>query len=183
MKSQLHPQEAPSGVVLVTARLILRPTSSEDFDAWADFSSHPETMRFLGGPQSRPIAWRAFVTMAGCWSLYGFGMFSMIHRATNRWIGRIGPWRPEGWPGNEVGWGIAHEFEGQGYAFEAAEAAINWAFATLGWDEVIHCIPAENVRSRALAQRLGSTYRGRTVLPPPAGTEVEVWGQRRKLRL
>jgi RimJ/RimL family protein N-acetyltransferase len=166
--------------VLETARLILRLPTEEDFEGWAAFSADPETMRYLGGPQSREIAWRVLATMAGCWALRGFGMFSVIDRQSGRWIGRVGPWRPEGWPGNEVGWGILREFEGNGYAFEATVAAIDWAFDVLAWESVIHCVPEVNLRSRALAQRLGSTCQRLVVLPPPAGTQVWVWGQTRE---
>jgi len=138
---QLKSIDAP---VLETARLILRLPTEEDFEGWAAFSADPETMRYLGGPQSREIAWRVLATMAGCWALRGFGMFSVIERQSGRWIGRVGPWRPEGWPGNEVGWGILREFEGNGYAFEASVAAIDWAFDVLAWESVIHCVPEVN---------------------------------------
>jgi RimJ/RimL family protein N-acetyltransferase len=166
--------------VIETERLILRPPTAEDFEGWAAFYADPETMRYLDGPQPREIAWRALATMAGCWSLTGFGMFSVIERHSGRWIGRVGPWRPEGWPGNEVGWGVLSEFERKGYAFEAAAATIDWVFDVLGWESVIHCVPEVNLRSQALAQRLGSTRQRLVVLPPPAGTQVWVWGQTRE---
>jgi RimJ/RimL family protein N-acetyltransferase len=166
--------------VINTERLVLRPPVAEDFEGWAAFSSDPKTMLYLGGTQVREVAWRAFATMAGCWALSGFGMFSVIERRSGQWIGRVGPWRPEGWPGNEVGWGLRSEFEGQGYAYEAAVAAIDWAFDFLGWDSIIHCIPEVNLRSRVLAERLGSICQRQVVLPPPAGTPVWIWGQTRE---
>jgi RimJ/RimL family protein N-acetyltransferase len=166
--------------VLETERLTLRAPSAEDFEGWVAFYADPETMRYLDGPQPREAAWRALATMAGFWALSGFGMFSVIHRQSGRWIGRVGPWKPEGWPGDEVGWGILREFEGQGYAYEASVATIDWAFDVLGWSNVIHCIPEANVRSTALAQRLGSTRQRLVVLPPPAGTQVWIWGQTRE---
>ena len=33
-------------------------------------------------------------------------MFSVFEKDSGRWIGRLGPWEPHGWPGKEVGWGI-----------------------------------------------------------------------------
>ena len=168
-----------AGPCLETERLLLRPTRAEDFDAWAEFAAHPVSMRFLGGPQPRAIAWRAFVAMAGSWALYGFGMFSVIEKASGRWLGRLGPWRPEGWPGNEIGWGLIHDVSGQGFAYEGAVAAIDWAFDTLGWDEMIHCIDDGNERSIALATRLGSRWQRRTLLPPPLPVELNVYGQSR----
>jgi RimJ/RimL family protein N-acetyltransferase len=166
--------------VLETERLILRVPNIEDFEGWAAFHADPETMRHMEGPQPPEAAWRGLATMIGCWALQGFGMFSVIHRKSGRWIGRVGPWKPQGWPGDEVGWGILREFEGQGYAYEASVATINWAFDVLGWDSVIHCIPEANVRSAALAQRLGSLRQRLVRLPPPAGTQVWMWGQSRE---
>jgi RimJ/RimL family protein N-acetyltransferase len=166
--------------VLETERLILRVPRIEDFDGWAAFYADAETMRHLDGPQPPEAAWRALATMVGCWALCGFGMFSVIHRESGRWIGRVGPWKPQGWPGDEVGWGILREFEGQGFAYEASVATIDWAFDVLGWSNVIHCIPEANVRSAALAQRLGSSRQRQVTLPPPAGTKVWMWGQTRE---
>ena len=87
-----------------------------------------EAARYLGGVQPRPVAWRGFLSMAGAWAIQGFAMFSVIEKSSGRWIGRLGPWMPEGWPGTEVGWGIAREAWGKGYATEGAIAAIDWAF-------------------------------------------------------
>lgn len=166
------------GPVLQTARLILRPTRAEDLEGWAALMADPEAARFIGGVQPRLGAWRGMMSMAGCWSLQGFGMFSLIERSTGRWLGRAGPYCPDGWPGPEVGWGLLREAWGQGYAREAAEAAMDWAVGTLGWTEVLHVIHPDNLRSRALAQRLGSSLRGRARLPAPFDAEeIEVWGQ------
>lgn len=174
-----HGTRICDGPVLETERLTLRPTGAGDFDAWAAFAADAESMRFMGGVQPRPVAWRAFASMAGSWALYGFGMFSLIEKSTGRWLGRVGPWRPDGWPGNEIGWGIVHEAEGRGIAFEAAVAAMDWTFASLGWSEVIHCIDPANDRSLALARRLGSTWQRRVALPPPLGQELDAYGQTR----
>ncbi|MEZ4364800.1 MAG: GNAT family N-acetyltransferase [Kofleriaceae bacterium] len=165
---------------MTTARLVLRPPVLADFEGWASMMADPVATEHLGGPQPRAVAWRSFCTMAGAWALQGFAMFTVLERATGRWLGRIGPWQPEGWPGTEVGWGLARQAWGQGYATEAATCAIDWAFDTLGWDEVIHAIAPSNLPSRALAERLGSTLRGPGRLPPPHGdAPIDIWGQDR----
>ena len=97
------------GPTLETARLILRPTSLEDLDGFAALSADPEVARFLGGVQTRAAAWRGLCTIAGSWALQGFSVFSVLEKATGRWVGRIGPWQPEGWPGTEVGWSLLRE--------------------------------------------------------------------------
>jgi RimJ/RimL family protein N-acetyltransferase len=167
--------------VIETERLVLRPPEQQDFEGWAAFMADEETARFVGGVQPRAAAWRSMATMAGSWSLLGFGMFSVIEKATGRWIGRLGPWMPEGWPGTEVGWGLAKAAQGRGYGVEGATAAIDWAFDNLGWSEVIHCIDPANRPSQQLAERLGSRLLRKTRLPPPFETlEVDAWGQSRE---
>lgn len=168
------------GPTLETARLILRPPAEQDLDAWAAFAADPEAARFLGGAQSRPLAWRSMMTMAGSWAVHGFAMFSVIEKASGRWVGRLGPWRPEGWPGREIAWGLAREAWGKGYATEGATAAMDWAFDTLGWSEAIHTIDPENTGSQAVAKRLGSRLIGPGQLPPPLDVfRIEIWGQSR----
>jgi RimJ/RimL family protein N-acetyltransferase len=166
---------------LETDRLVLRPIRREDFDAFAAFLADAESTRHLGGPQLRAVAWRTFLTLAGAWAMQGFAMFSVIEKASGAWVGRVGPWQPEGWPGTEVGWGIARDRCGLGYATEAATAAIDWAFDALGWSEVIHVIDVGNAASQAVARKLGSRNRGRGQLPAPnEAAVIDVWGQSRE---
>jgi RimJ/RimL family protein N-acetyltransferase len=164
-----------------TERLLLRGIQQQDLEGWTEFSADPDSARFVGGVTNRAQAWRGMATMAGSWTLKGFGMFSVVEKSTGRWIGRLGPWQPEGWPGTEVGWGLVKSAWGQGYAAEGATAAIDWAFKHLGWSEVIHVIDVDNAPSIALAQRLGSTDRGPCALPPPLDIyNVHAWGQSRE---
>lgn len=170
------------GPVLETRRLILRPPKQEDWAGWAAFMADEEAAQHIGGVQARDIAWRGMATMVGSWSLQGFGMFSVIEKDSGRWVGRLGPWQPGGaqggWPGTEVGWGIAREAWGKGYAREGAVAAMNWAVDHLGWTDIIHTIAPTNTASQNLALRLGSTNRGAGKLPPPfQDSPVDIWGQ------
>ena len=164
---------------ILTPRLLLRPLQMPDFEGWAAFMADPEATRFLGGAQPRALAWRGFMTMAGAWHLQGFAMFSVIERSSQRWIGRLGAWMPDGWPGTEVGWGIIRDCWGRGYALEGATAAIDWAFDELGWSNVIHAIDSRNGASQAVARKLGSELTGTARLPAPIDTVVELWGQSR----
>ena len=170
--------EAP---VLETPRLSMRPPCRADFEPWAGFVADGAATRYLGGPVTRSVAWRSFLTMVGAWAIQGFAMFSVIEKSSGRWVGRVGPWYPEGWPGTEVGWGIVSDCWGRGYATEAAIASIDWVFEVLGWSEVIHVIDIDNAPSQAVARKLGSRNRGRSRLPPPYDTAlVDVWGQTRE---
>lgn len=170
------------GPVIETDRLVLRPPSETDFEPWAALMADAEHVRYIGGPQPRAVVWRGLMTMIGCWASRGYGMFSVIEKSSGRWIGRAGPWCPEGWPDTEIGWSFLRDAGGRGYATEAATAATDWAFEVLGWTRIIHSIDPENTPSIAVAKRLGSTRTGGGyVLPPPFDTTfVELWGQSRE---
>jgi RimJ/RimL family protein N-acetyltransferase len=164
-----------------TERLILRPPVLADFDAYAANMADPEAVRFIGGQQSRERAWRSFLVFSGAWVIQGFSTFSVIEKASGRWIGRIGPWHPVDWPGTEIGWSLVRDAWGKGYAYEGAVAATDWAFEHLGWDEVIHPLHPDNRSSRLLALRLGSKLRGTINLSSPIPNDIaEVWGQTRE---
>jgi RimJ/RimL family protein N-acetyltransferase len=163
-----------------TPRLILRPPVLADFERWAELMGDPIASRYVGGAQARSMAWRSLMAMAGAWSLTGVGMFSVIEKSSGRWIGRLGPWQPEGWPGSEVGWSLHPDAQGKGYATEGATAAMDYAFDVLGWIDIIHCIDPGNIASQKVAERLGSALRGPGKMPAPHDqAPCELWGQTR----
>ncbi len=82
----------------------------------------------------------------------------MVYKATERVVGRCGLWRPEGWPGLEVGWALNPQVWGCGIATEAAAAWRTYAFDVLGADELISIVHEQNVRSAAVAQRIGHSF-------------------------
>ena len=167
-------------VQLETPRLLLRPPRLEDLDPWTDMMADEATARFIGGVAPRAMCWRQLMTQIGAWHAHGFAMFAVTEKDTGRWIGRVGPWRPEGWPGTEIGWSIVRDRWGRGYAVEAAIASTNWACDTLGWTNVIHSIAPANVASQRVAQKLGSRNLGPGKLPPPFQNDpVDLWGQTR----
>ena len=73
-------------------------------------------------------------------------------------IGRIGLYRPEGWPGLEVGWLVARERWGEGFATEGGRAALAHAFTALDAHRVISAIAPENRASIRVAEKLGLRY-------------------------
>ena len=164
------------GPVIETARLILRPWRSSDIAANTAMLSDPGTARYIT-PDGIAIAtenggWRNAAIISGHWALHGFGMFAVEEKSSRRYIGRVGPWCPPGWPGFEVGWGIDRAYRGKGYAVEAARASIDWVFATFEIDEIIHCIEASNEPSKSVARRLGARHDGEVDL---SGKTNERW--------
>jgi RimJ/RimL family protein N-acetyltransferase len=165
--------------MLQTERLILRRWRIEDFDDFAAMSADPDVMRFLtpdGQPLSRFAAWQAFCAIVGHWQMRSYGLFAVVERTTRRFVGRVGPWFPEGWPEFEIGWTIRSEFWGQGYATEAARKAIEFAFTELNRDHLVSFILPENARSIRVAERLGERLEGTTGLPHLLNRHVLQYG-------
>ena len=168
----------PIGPTLETQRLILRPPVAEDMDPWIKFHADPIVMEHLGGVQGPELTWRSVCGMAGSWVINGFSMFSVIEKSTGKWVGRLGPWKPAGWPGTEIGWGLSRDAWGNGYATEGAAACMDYVVEKLGWSEIIHTILPENTASIKVAERLGSKYLREAPTPPPfEGMMWDVYGQ------
>jgi RimJ/RimL family protein N-acetyltransferase len=136
-----------------TERLTLRGWCEDDLAAYAAMTADPEVMRFMGGPVGEADAWRQIALFTGHWELRGHG-FWVVERE-GAMIGRVGLWRPHGWPGLEVGWLLARAAWGHGYATEAARASVDYAWRELGARELISLIAPENVPSQRVAERLG----------------------------
>lgn len=172
-----------SSQALETTRLVLRPPALRDYEAISRLLGDTEVMRFLaldGRPLTRFAAWQSFAGQVGHWHLRGFGMFNVFERTTGEFVGRVGPWRPEGWPGLEVGWSLLSTFWGRGYATEAARASIAYAFEVLDQPEVISLIRPDNTRSISVAKRLGQKVIGETTLPHLGDLLIDVYGITRK---
>jgi RimJ/RimL family protein N-acetyltransferase len=158
-------------VTLETERLTLRMPTEQDFEAYAKMLGDPEVMRYIGDgkPLTRPFAWRNLALMIGHWHLRGYGLWTVVERASGEVVGRIGCWNPEGWPGFEVGWTLRRASWGKGYATEGAGAALRFAFERAGQLEVISCIHPDNAPSVRVAGRLGECLRERVeILGTPA---------------
>jgi len=138
-----------------TARLLLREWREDDLDAFAAMSADPDVMSYLGGVLDRDESWRRIALHTGHWTLRGYGNWAVERKADGVLIGRVGLWNPEGWPGLEIGWKLARHAWGNGYASEAASAAMDWAWTELGAPRLISIIDPGNVASRRVAERLG----------------------------
>ena len=136
--------------LLETERLIFRPTGADDWTLVRDFLNCEDTMRYLGGHQQEPEEWRTLAQWIGVWSLTKAAMFGVIKKSSGEWIAGIGPWHLLHWPTFEVGWGLRKAYWGEGYAYEAASACIDFAFDEFGWDEVTHLIEDANPPRRHL---------------------------------
>ncbi|CAN5918775.1 GNAT family N-acetyltransferase [soil metagenome] len=145
---------------LTTERLTLRQFRDDDLDAFAAIQADPVVARHIGdgSVSDRATSWRLMATFLGHWQLRGHGQYAVEERATGAFVGRVGLWLPEGWPGLEIGWLIARDRWGQGYATEAARAVAAEAFRTLPIDRLISLIRPVNTASVRVAVKLGAVH-------------------------
>lgn len=166
-----------------TERLLLRQFREDDLDAYARITSDPEVMRWVGGQVfTRADAWRNMVYLLGHWQMRGYGLWAVEEKATGRLVGRAGLYFPEGWPGLEVGWLLARDAWGHGYATEAGRAALEVGFGALAADRIVSVIHIENAASIRVALRLGERFeRHLEVMGFPCvlyGVTRELWQKR-----
>jgi RimJ/RimL family protein N-acetyltransferase len=143
---------------ITTARLLLREFREADFEDYAANMADPEATKFLSGGADRRGARRIFQAAAGSWVLQGAGWWSVENRETGEVVGDVGTFLRETCPDYEIGWTLYRRFWGQGFASEAAKAALAFTFESHRAKRVIAHIKAENTASVAVGQRLGMTY-------------------------
>lgn len=162
--------------VVETPRLLLRPPVGRDLDPFVDIHEDPEVLHYLrsiGNTAGRVAGWRIIAMIVGHWALRGYGHWTVVEKATDQIIGRVGLWYPEGWPDVELGWLIRRDRWNQGFATEAARAALDFAFYTADLPHVISMIAADNTRSIRIAEKIGETFERREVID---GVDTLVYG-------
>src|SRR4029450_3196879 len=163
-------------VTLETERLRLRMFRETDLDAYAAMSADPEVMRYLGAtgePLTRLEAWWQMAMSLGPWPLRAWGVGAVEERASDAFVGRIGLFNPDGWPGLECTWTLARGAWGKGYATEGARRALEYALPEPDHPRVISLIRPGNAASIRVAERIGESLEGRATL---FGTEALVYG-------
>jgi RimJ/RimL family protein N-acetyltransferase len=159
--------------VIETERLLLRRPTETDVESPPAWLSDPEVMDWLGGVEPPAEVVQLWIEQ---WKRFPTGKFLVELRSYGTVVGRVGAnyydtqtWErvPAGEP--ELGWALAREHWGHGYATEAALAVREWLRAP----HVISLITPSNLRSQRVAERLGATP-GETVELPGYGPHV-VW--------
>ncbi len=157
---------SPAIPVLETGRLRLRGYRASDLDAQAAALADPEVVRHLGGsPFSREETWRKMLASPGLWAMLGYGYWIAERREDGAYLGQIGfaDFKRDMTPGiegiPEMGWIMAPGAQGQGYATEAALAALAWADEALGGGEIVAIISHDNAASIRVAEKAGFSLR------------------------
>ena len=111
--------------------------------------------------------------LVGHWALKGYGYYAVEEKSTGRLVGRVGFTNCAGWPDFELGWTIVPQFQGRGYASEGARMLMRYAFEELDRPHVVSLIHPDNTPSRRVAEKLGESVEGETVV---MGMPVLIYG-------
>ncbi len=148
--------------ILETARLRLRDHRLADFDNCAAMWGDPEMVRYISGtPSTKQQSWSRMRSYLGHWAVLGYGYWAVEDKATGAYIGDIGfaDFKRELAPSiqgvPELGWLIARNAQGQGYATEALRAAILWGDAEFPGPRTVCLIDPENHPSLRVAEKCG----------------------------
>jgi RimJ/RimL family protein N-acetyltransferase len=151
-------------VTLTTERLILRPWQDEDLEPLFAINGDPESMRYFAATMTRAEsdAWAA--RMRVHFAEHGWGFWVVAEAASGDFVGVVGlmtiPWQADFTPAVEIGWRIGARFRRQGYAEEAARAALGFGFAALGLASIVAFTVPGNAASWKLMEKLGMRHEG-----------------------
>ena len=144
---------------LRSARLLLRPWRASDLAAFAALNADPRVCEHLPGPLSRAESDALAARIAEHFGRHGFGLWAVEAPGVAPFVGFTGLAVPSFeapfTPCVEVGWRLAAEHWGRGYATEAAREAVRFGFDGLGLGDIVSFTVPANLRSRAVMERLG----------------------------
>lgn len=147
--------------MLETPRLILRSWRDADIDPWVEMSADPRVMEYFPSAYTRAQSEASAAKMRVRLESDGYGWWPIEVKGGAPFAGVIVlqeiPFEAHFTPAMEVGWWLAHEHWGHGYATEGARAALDFAFGELKRPEIVAITTPVNQRSQRVMQRLGMT--------------------------
>lgn len=157
--TDVSPTDPGSGPTLKTERLILRPWRPEDLEPFAAMNADPRVAAMLGGPGDRTFSDILAAKIFAEFAERGYGRWAVEVPGAAPFIGFVGlavpSFEAHFTPAVEIGWRLAFEHWGKGYATEGAVAAMDYGFTEAGLAEIVSFTAAGNMRSRAVMERLG----------------------------
>ncbi len=164
---------------LRTGRLLMRRWRPSDREPFRAMNADAEVMAHFPAPASAPESDALIDRIEASFEQRGYGLWALESLSEGRFLGFTGlsfvRFEAHFTPAVEVGWRLAREAWGHGYATEAGAAAIGFAFA-MGLTEVVSFTTVGNGRSRAVMQRLGMTHDPADDFDHPL---LPAWPQRR----
>lgn len=163
---------------LESSRLILRPWQESDRLPFYQLNADPAVMRYFPKCLSRAESDQLIDKFQALITAQGWGFWAVELKSAQRLIGMTGlHHQPDQFcfsPCTEMGWRFAQEYWGYGYATEAAQLALNFAFQTLHLHEVVAFTASINHPSQAVMQRLGMQYQQEFLHPAlPADSSLQ----------
>lgn len=147
---------------LRTERLLLRQWRNDDLEPFAALNADPETMRFFPEPPSRAASDLLAEHARRQIEDEGWGLWAVEVVGGASFIGFVGLARPSFeehfTPAVEVGWRLAREHWGRGYATEAGRAAVAYGFEEVGLEEIVSFTSELNEPSWRVMERLGMSH-------------------------
>jgi len=144
---------------LSTQRLLLRPWKEQDFEPFASLNADPKVMEYFPKALTREESDNLASKLMKDIESRGWGLWAASVPQVTDFIGFVGlnpvPFEVPFTPAVEIGWRVAYEYWGKGYATEAAKAALHFAFETLQLDEVVSFTALENKRSMRVMEKIG----------------------------
>jgi RimJ/RimL family protein N-acetyltransferase len=132
-----------------------------DHEPFAALNADPVVMEYFPDLLTRQQSDSLIEAIERDFEQRGFGLWAVEVRATGAFVGFTGLNEPSleahFTPAVEVGWRLARAAWGQGYATEAARASLAFGFEEIGLDQIVSFTSAENMRSRAVMERIGMT--------------------------
>ena len=148
-------------VHIETPRLLLRDWTDADSEPFAALNADPRVMEFFPQALDRTESDTLIGRIREGLARDGFGLYAVAVKEPRRFIGFTGLARPgfdaPFMPAIEVGWRLSRESWGSGYATEAAGAAVDHAFGTLGLEALVSFTTEWNRRSRRVMEKIGMT--------------------------
>jgi RimJ/RimL family protein N-acetyltransferase len=149
----------PDAPRLETARLVLRGWRASDLAPFAALNGDPQVMEFFPAPITAADSDAMVGRIGTSFARDGFGLWAVERIDAGAFIGFVGLTVPSYdapfMPTVEVGWRLAKEHWGQGFATEAARRSLAFGFNTCGLSEIVSFTAVVNTRSIAVMQRLG----------------------------
>jgi RimJ/RimL family protein N-acetyltransferase len=147
--------------VLTTARLVLRPWTVQDLPPFAALNADTRVMEFFPSVLDRTESDAAAARIAAHFEQHGFGLWAVEVPVVAAFVGFVGLCIPQFdadfTPCIEVGWRLAFDHWGHGYASEGAQAALAFGFGQLRLSEIVSMTAVANQRSRRVMERIGMT--------------------------
>ncbi len=145
--------------MIETDRLLLRQWTQEDKEPFARLNSDPEVMRYFPRPHTVDESNRTVDNLSRLIGQQGWGIYAVEEQQTGSFVGFAGlncpTWKAHFTPCTEIGWRLAKEHWGNGYATEAALACIRFSRENLDIDEIVSFTSALNLPSIAVMERIG----------------------------